>query len=133
MRQEKIQSIRNSLVGKMEALWSMANNTILKMKNAEGKYADPFDQATVEADKFVELACRDRERQLMFAIKETIARIDRGLFGVCDHCGRAICEKRLLIEPLSRLCTACQEKCEMQNRQKNKRLTLSRNMSYNHA
>lgn len=133
MRQEKIQFIRNALVGKMEALWSMANNTILKMKNAEGKYADFCDRATIETDKFVELACRDRERQLIFAIEETIIRIDRGLFGVCDHCGRRICEKRLLIEPLSRLCTACQEKCERQNKQKNRQLTLSLNISYNHV
>lgn len=132
MKQEKIQSIRNVLVGKMEALWSKANDTILKMKNTDGKYADFFDRAAIEADKFVELACRDRERQLILAIEETIIRIDRGLFGICDHCGRTICEKRLLIEPMSRLCTACQEKCEMQSKQRNRRLSVSR-ISYNHA
>ena len=96
MKQEKIRSIRQSLVKKMEELWSIADDTISKMKNTDGKYADPFDQAAIESNKFVELACRDRERQLIFDIKETIIRIDRGLFGICDSCGRTICEKRLL-------------------------------------
>ena len=132
MRQEKIQSIRNALVGKMETLWSIADETIAKMKNTDGKYADPFDQAAIESNKFVELACRDRERQLMLDIQETIMRIDRGLFGICDSCGRNICEKRLLIEPMSRLCTACQEEREMNNKQKKRQLGL-REIFYNHA
>ena len=37
MRQEKIRSIRNALAGKMEALWSIADDTISKMKNTDGK------------------------------------------------------------------------------------------------
>jgi len=121
MKQEKIRLIRQSLVGKMEELWSIADGTIFQMKNTDGKCADPFDQAAIETNKFVELACRDRERHLILDIKETIIRIDRGLFGICDSCGRTICEKRLLIEPMSRLCTACQEKHEISD------------VSYNHA
>jgi DnaK suppressor protein len=132
MRQETIQSIRKALVNKMEQLWSSADNTINKLKNADSKYADPFDQAAIETNKFVELACRDRERDLMLDIKETIMRIDRGLFGICDHCGRVIHEKRLLIEPMSRLCMECQEKREINHKQKSKRLAV-REMSYNHA
>jgi len=88
MKQEKIQSVRYNLVQKLEDLFSIAENSLSNMKNADGKFADPFDQAAIETNKFVELACRDRDRQLMLDIKETIMRIDRGLFGICDHCGR---------------------------------------------
>jgi DnaK suppressor protein len=132
MKQEKILTIRQSLVKKMEELWSIADDTISQMKNTDGKYADPFDQAAIESNKFVELACRDRERQLIFAIKQTIVRIDRGAFGICDSCGRTICEKRLLIEPMSRLCTQCQEKHEISNKQKYGRSGII-DISYNHA
>ncbi|MGP8152725.1 MAG: TraR/DksA family transcriptional regulator [Smithella sp.] len=132
MKQEKIQFIRNALVKKMEELWSSADNTISKMKNGDGKFADPFDQAAIETNKFVELTCRDRERELILDIKETIMRIDRGLFGICDHCGRVIREKRLLIEPMSKLCVECQEKCEINNKQKSRRLAV-RGISYNHV
>jgi DnaK suppressor protein len=132
MRQAKIQFIRNALVQKMEELWSSANNTISKMKNADGKFADPFDQAAIESNKYVELACRDRERELILNIKETIMRIDRGLFGVCDHCGRVIHEKRLLLEPMSRLCMECQEKREMNHKRSSSRSAIRR-ISYNHV
>lgn len=132
MKQEKIRFIRHTLVKKMEELWSSADSTICKMKNADGNYADPFDQAAIESNKYVELACRDRERELILDIKETIMRIDRGLFGICDQCGRVIHEKRLLIEPMSRLCMGCQEQQEINNKQKNRRLAV-RKMSYNHA
>ena len=132
MKQEKIQIIRKTLVKKMEEIWSNADDTVYKMKNAEGKCADPFDHAATESSKFVELACRDRERQLILDIKETIMRIDRGLFGVCDHCGRVIREKRLLVEPLSRLCTECQAKNETSNKYRSRRSAI-RGFSCNNA
>jgi len=132
MRQKRIQLIRQTLVKKMEELWSNADNTLSKMKNAEGCCADPFDLAATESNKFVELVCRDRERELMLDIKETIMRIDRGLFGMCDHCGRVIHEKRLLIEPMSRLCMECQEEKEIHHKRKNRQWAM-KGISYNHV
>lgn len=132
MRQEKIKHIRSILVKKMEDLLSVANNAIAKMKNADGKFADPFDQAAIETNKFVELACHDRERQSILDIKETIMRIDRGLFGICDHCGRAIPLKRLMLAPLSKMCMPCQKMQETRGKQKGGRLSIQ-GISYNHA
>jgi DnaK suppressor protein len=132
MRQEKIQFIRNTLMQKMEDLMSVAENAISKLKINDGKYADPFDQAAIETNKFVELACRDRERQLILDIKETIMRIDRGLFGICDHCGKSIPLKRLLLAPMSKMCLPCQKLRETRGRQKGGRLSIA-GISYNHA
>jgi len=132
MRKKRIQFIRSALVQKMEELRSNADNTISKMKDADGNFADPFDQAATDSNKFVELACRDRERELMLDIKETIMRIDRGLFGICDHCGRIIHEKRLHIEPMSRLCMECQEEKEINHKRKN-RQWAGNGISYNHV
>lgn len=132
VRQQKIESIRNTLVRKMEELWSNAGHTLSKMKNDDGRFADPFDQAAIESNKYVELACRDRERELMLDIKETILRIDRGLYGICDHCGRVIHEKRLLIEPMSKLCMECQEEKERNHKRKNRQWAM-KGISYNHV
>lgn len=132
MRQDKIQHIRYALVQEMQKLLSTADNTISKLKNADGQFADPFDQAAIETNKFVELACRDRERQLILDIKATILLIDRGLFGICDHCGTVISEKRLVLAPLSRMCMPCQEIMEMGIKQKGMRLSMQR-LAYNHA
>jgi DnaK suppressor protein len=132
MKQEKNQSVRYILVQKLEDLFSIAENSISNMKNADGQFADPFDQAAMETNKFVELACRDRDRQLMLDIKETIMRIDRGLFGICDHCGKAISEKRLLLAPMSKMCMPCQKIMETNTKQKRGRLPMP-GISYNHA
>ncbi|KAF0158693.1 MAG: DnaK suppressor protein [Syntrophaceae bacterium] len=132
VRQQKIESIRNKLVRKMEELWSNAGHTLSKMKNDDGRFADPFDQAAIESNKYVELACRDRERELMLDIKETILRIDRGLYGICDHCGRVIHEKRLLIEPMSKLCMECQKEKERNHKRKNRQWAM-KDISYNHV
>jgi DnaK suppressor protein len=132
MKQEKIQSVRYTLVQKLEDLFSIAENSLSNMKNTDGKFADPFDQAAIETNKFVELACRDRDRQLMLDIKETIMRIDRGLFGICDHCGRAISDKRLLLSPMSKMCMPCQKIAETCTKPKKGRLPMP-GISYNHA
>ena len=119
MREKRIQLIRKRLVLKMEQLWSNAGQTLTNMKNTEGTFPDPFDLAATESNKYVELMCRNRERDLLLEIQETILRIDRGLYGVCDSCGRVITEKRLRIEPMSRLCTTCQEEKEIRHKRKN--------------
>ena len=133
MKKDKMAQIRNFLVEKMEALRKSADHTILKLKKSDDKFADLFDQAAVESSKEVELNCRDKEWHLLLDIKETIMRIDHGLFGICDHCGRPISQKRLMAAPMSKLCVICQEEIESRyNKQRNKH-PYSGRISYNHV
>ena len=133
MNKDKTAYIRNFLVQKMEDLRTSANDTIIKLKISDDKFADPFDQAAVEVSKDVELNCRDKEWHLILDIKETIMRIDSGLFGICDHCGRPISQKRLMAAPMSKLCVMCQEEIESRhNKQKHRRQYAGR-ISYSHA
>lgn len=133
MNKDKTAYIRNFLVRKMEDLQKSADHTILKLKINNDKYADPFDQAAVEASKDVEINCRNKEWHLLLDIKETILRIDSGLFGICDHCGRPISQKRLKAAPMSKLCVTCQEEIESRhNKQKHRRQYAGR-ISYSHV
>ena len=133
MNKDKMAHIRRLMVRKMEDLQKSADDTILKLKINNDKYADPFDQAAVESGKDVELNCRDKEWHLLLDIKETIMRIDHGLFGICDHCGRPISQKRLMAAPMSKLCVICQEEIESRHhRQKHSRQYAGR-ISYSHA
>ena len=133
MNKNKTVQIRNFLVQKMEDLRTSAKDTIIKLKISDAKFADPFDQAAVEASKDVELNCLDKEWHLMLDIKETIMRIDSGLFGICDHCGRPISQKRLMTAPMSKLCVTCQEEIESRhNKQKHRRQYVGR-ISYINA
>ena len=133
MKKDKIAYIRNFLVQKMKVLHKSANDTIFKLKMNEDKFADPVDQAAVETSKDIELNCRDKEWHLLLDIKETIMRIDSGLFGICDHCGRPISQKRLIAEPMSKLCVTCQQKMEDQHNIQKHKNRYSGRVSYNHA
>lgn len=132
MRQKKIALIRKKLVKKLDQLWSNAHRTLSTMKNNESKTADPFDLASTESIKYVELACRGRERTLILEIHETILRIDRGIYGTCQSCGQVIHEKRLNAEPMSKLCANCQEEKEM-NDKRQTRLWAMKGVSYSHV
>lgn len=37
-----------------------------------------------------------------------LSRADAGLYGVCDHCGRAIAARRLQLNPASVRCSTCE-------------------------
>jgi DnaK suppressor protein len=133
MNNDKTAYIRNVLVKKMEDLRTSADNTIFRLKKSDDKFPDPFDQAAVEASKVIELNCRGKELNLLLDIKETILRIDLGLFGLCDHCGRPISQKRLMAAPMSKLCVMCQEEIESQRKNSKRRRQYSSRISYNHA
>jgi DnaK suppressor protein len=133
MNKDKTAQIRNFLVQKMEYLRKSADHTILKLKINNDKYADPFDQAAVESGKDVELNCLDKEWHLLLDIKETIMRIDSGLFGICDHCGRPISHKRLMAAPMSKLCVMCQEEIESRHNKQKHRLQYAGRISYSHV
>jgi len=103
---------REMLVIQMITLQNAVGKTISGMKTDTGKCADSLDMAAVEFDRQLELSICGRERGKIQEIRETLQRIDRGLFGVCDCCGEAISEKRLLARPTSRLCRDCQQRQE---------------------
>jgi DnaK suppressor protein len=46
-------------------------------------------------------------------IESTLKKIEDGVFGICEECGRPISEKRLMARPIARLCIQCKEKEEM--------------------
>jgi DnaK suppressor protein len=133
MDKYKTAYIRNFLVQKMEDLCTSANNTILKLKKTDDKFPDPFDVAAVETSNTIDLNCRSKEWHLLLDIKETLLRIDRGLFGICDHCGCPISQKRLMAAPMSKLCIICQEEIESQQYKSKRRRQYAGRIFYNHA
>ncbi len=134
MNKNQIAHIRQFLVQKMETIRSSTSQTKSELKNNVDKYADHLDMAVVEASNRIELNCRGKELHLLLDIKETILRIDHGLFGICDHCGRSISQKRLMHAPMSKLCIACQEEMEYQDyKSKRKHPHYAGRISYTHA
>lgn len=133
MNKDKKDYVRKYLVRKMKSLMSSADGAIQKLKISNDKLADPCDQASVESSKNVELHFRSKEWKTLLDIKETILRIDHGLYGICDHCGRQISSKRLKAAPMSKLCVECQQKMENRQNQSRGRTSNTTRISYHHA
>ena len=49
----------------------------------------------------------ERTRQEVQEIDAALDRLAGGTFGVCEACGRALGQTRLLAEPVARLCHPC--------------------------
>jgi DnaK suppressor protein len=98
---------RELLQQKISELLNDQLKTISVMASTNERLTDPNDQASMEVERNHELLIRDRERRLIFKMKEAIARIDDGTFGICVDCGEEISEKRLIARPVTTQCIDC--------------------------
>ncbi len=53
------------------------------------------------------LARRDQLRERIALLKEAIARLEQGQYGICESCGNPIEPERLELFPETTLCAAC--------------------------
>ena len=58
------------------------------------------------------LANQQQARALQSQVEVALQRIESGEFGDCLHCGEAIAEARLQVQPWASLCIACQSAAE---------------------
>ena len=72
--------------------------------------ADLADAAEVEMDALYEL--RDMRSSTLGEIDRAIERLERGLYGACESCGKPIGEARLRALPFASMCLACKQKEE---------------------
>jgi DnaK suppressor protein len=114
-RQQLIQSIKQNLLNQRESLLKEAEETLTNLPS-ELNFPDMGDQATAEADRNFMLRLRDRERMLLKKIEETIERIDREDYGMCEECGNEIGIKRLEARPVTTYCIECKTRQEEEER-----------------
>ena len=79
--------------------------------------ASPADNASVHTlNALVSEAAEHNVAQLA-AIRQALARMADGSYGLCDNCGEAIGLSRLEARPEARLCIDCQTRLEKAQRQ----------------
>lgn len=71
----------------------------------DAEAAEQFGHARVEAIK------REIDRKIK-QIRQALARIKIGKYGICENCGRMIDTDRLMIYPEATLCVNCEKKRE---------------------
>lgn len=112
LKPDKLEAFRLMLNQKINELLQEAGKTVSEMTSGKENFPDPNDRASLESDRNFELRMRDRERKLILKMQEAIRRIDEGTFGICEVCGGAISEKRLIARPVTTLCIDCKTKQE---------------------
>lgn len=116
MDTDKLEYFRGILQEEMRTLLEDAGKTVSEMTADNTNFPDPTDRATQESDRSFELRIRDRERKLINKIRDALARLDDGSFGICEICGEDISEARLKARPVTTLCIDC--KMEEEKREK---------------
>jgi DnaK suppressor protein len=117
MEKERLAIFKELLEERMAVLLEEAEKTANGMNNGD-VFPDPTDRASLETDRNFLLRIRDRERKLILKIKEALARIEDGTFGICEECGEGISEDRLRARPVTTLCIACKTKAEEEEKKK---------------
>ena len=118
MEKERLEFFRELLNERVKTLLEEAEKTVSGMTNEKDTFPDPTDRANLETDRNFLLRIRDRERKLILKIKEALARIDEGTFGICEECGAEISEERLKARPVTTLCIECKTKAEEEEKKK---------------
>ena len=74
-----------------------------------------FHMADVASDSFERELSWDRasgEQKVLFNIDDALRRIEDGVYGTCESCGKKISKARLKAIPYALLCRTCKEKHE---------------------
>ncbi|MBI5277162.1 MAG: TraR/DksA C4-type zinc finger protein [Burkholderiales bacterium] len=74
------------------------------------------DVAAEETRAVVDCVALDQAARELSQVREALARIDEGTYGLCHDCGDPIEEGRLAALPASRYCMSCQSVNERRGR-----------------
>lgn len=76
-------------------------------------YGDKSDENVQEVGEYTtNLATEKILEKSLRDINESLARIEKGTYGVCKYCGKEIGEGRLLARPVSSACIACKNELQ---------------------
>ena len=97
------------LLAKLDELSATRGGAGTLVPRAGGWQGDLSDQASSDAEAELQVRLHQSDARLLRAIKEALARIRQGTFGVCEVCKQPISRARLEAVPWTRLCRECKE------------------------
>ncbi len=80
----------------------------LSEASGENNYRDHMaDQGTATFSRELDMTLDENVRTALSAVEHALVRMDTGEYGVCERCGAAIDDDRLLAIPTATLCITC--------------------------
>ena len=78
--------------------------------------ADPSDQVRSNTDRDMAVQTLNQQARSIHDIRDALARIEEGSYGLCERCDEPIPPKRLEALPWARMCVKCQSAVESEGR-----------------
>ncbi|MSP57125.1 MAG: RNA polymerase-binding protein DksA [Myxococcales bacterium] len=116
MTPDRLEFFRNLLNSRLASLFAQAEGGMVELVEEKENLPDSIDLASSETDRDFNLRMRDRERKLIYKLKEAIARCEDGSYGECEICGEEVSEGRLMARPVTTHCIDCKTEAEQQER-----------------
>jgi len=107
--------LKEMLLGmKKEKMSTLKHNAedMESVDNYQNDAQDFADTATNIYEKELHYDLTEKNKQLLMQIEEALKRIEEGVYGQCDKCGKDISVERLKALPFSKLCIKCQSGVE---------------------
>lgn len=113
---EQLNFIKDLLNKELAEIEERNREKMKEMESSNGGdetfHGDEADQANFMEQRNRQLRMRDRDRKLMNKIYETLQKIDRNEYGICESCGCEISFERLKMRPVASLCIECKKEAE---------------------
>ncbi|MGC8915870.1 MAG: TraR/DksA family transcriptional regulator [Thermoanaerobaculum sp.] len=104
------EALKHELEAKrQEILEGIARARALGQVEGETGAPDIADRAAFALQREFSFSLTENEGKILKLIDEALARLAKGTYGLCVHCGQPIEEARLAAVPWARHCLACQE------------------------
>ena len=113
MDKRRLVGFRKRLEAKYAELDSFLSKTqTVSRELGEKRRGDEGEEATLSYNRDMLFSQGDSGRTHFMLVRDAIARLDDGAFGICESCGCSIGFKRLDAVPWTRYCRDCQEEAE---------------------
>lgn len=112
----KIKRYKSMLHHRIEEIVKANGRPLFPTENLNGLLPDMYDLASFESERLYEYALKDRERRSVVELISALKRIDEGVYGICEDCGKPISEKRLQVAPAATQCIECKAESEKRER-----------------
>jgi DnaK suppressor protein len=106
----KLAAIRKQLVAMRDDLMRTVRKQ--EIQDSAGDIGDSVDEASRSIEKELLFELSDNERVNLDQIEAALRKIDKGTYGQCESCQKAISKARLNALPFARYCIECQSSSE---------------------
>ena len=112
-RKESIAKLRETLLRRRDAMArALEGDLSLLQELHQEKTGDVLDAAADTVQDELNSQLVEVESRELHALDEAIARMDQGIYGKCDGCGKSIPLTRLRAVPYATDCIDCRRKAE---------------------